>query len=342
MVPGMHAPALRPLDIGEILDVGFKIYTRHFGLLIKTVALVVVPVQILGGLVLLGALEDPSTVTGDFQLETGGTAEPDTTGIIATLLVSIVGAGLAQIVATAACVKAIADAYLQQPPDAGGSLRFAGRRLHSLLWVSLLQGLLLIGAFVALILPSIWLAIAWIVAFPALLVEGYKGRKALGRSFRLVRGRWWPTFGVILIGYLLAAVIQFLAGILVGLATFVAAEDSLLGTVALTTLGNIIAYVIATPFTAAIVVLVYFDLRVRKEGLDIALLAERIGVGAPPEGPLGHNRPPAPSWVPPPPPGGAPGPPGGAPPGGSPPTPPVSPPPGEPQQLPPPGPERPW
>lgn len=301
MVPRMQAPSLRPLEIGEILDVGFKIYKRHFGLLLKTVALVVVPVQIIGGLILLGSVEDPGAITGDYQLESADSAR-DTTGALASQLVTIVGGGLAQLVATAACVKAISDAYLQQAPAAGTSLRFAGRRLHSLVWISILQAALLVLAFVALVVPGIWLTFAWIVAFPALLLEGYKGRKALGRSFRLVRRRWWPTFGVILVAYLLAGVLQFLAGAALGLAVvFTSIGENLPATVGVVTAANTFAAVIATPFTAAIVVLVFFDLRVRKEGLDIALLAEHIGVPAPAEGPLGHSRAPRPAFVPPPP-----------------------------------------
>jgi len=297
----VQAPSLRPLEIGEILDVGFKIYTRHFGLLLKTVALVVVPVQIIGGLILLGSVDDPGVITGDFA-----SADPvaDTTGAIANTLVTFVGGGLAQLVATATCVKAVSDAYLQQAPTAGGSLRFAGRRLHSLVWISILQGVLLLLAGVALLLPAIWLYFAWSVAFPALLLEGHKGRKALGRSFRLVRRRWWPTFGVTLVAYLLAGVFQFLAGVVLGVVSVTSIGDNLLATVAAVTAANSFAFLIATPFTAAIVVLVFFDLRVRKEGLDIALLAEHIGVPAPAEGPLGHNRAPRQAFVPPPP-GGA-------------------------------------
>lgn len=296
----MQAPSLRPLAIGEILDVGFKIYTRHFGLLLKTVALVVVPVQIIGGLVLLGSVEDPEVITGGYS---GDTTDPtsDTTGAIANTLVTFVGGGLAQLVATAACVKAVSDAYLQQAPSAGESLRFAGRRLHSLVWLSILQVALLVLAFLALVVPMIWLTFAWIVAFPALLLEGHKGRKALGRSFRLVRRRWWPTFGVMLVAYLLVGVVSFLSGVVLGAVSFTSIGDNLLATVAVATAANSFAYLIATPFTAAIVVLVFFDLRVRKEGLDIALLAEHIGVPAPAQGPLGHSRAPKPAFVPPPP-----------------------------------------
>ena len=55
---------------------------------------------------------------------------------------------------------------------------------------------------------------------PVLLVEGLRGRKALGRSFQLVKGRWWRTFGVIVVGFLLAGIVSaivqgaFLIGII--------------------------------------------------------------------------------------------------------------------------------
>ena len=45
-----------------------------------------------------------------------------------------------------------------------------------------------------------------------------------------------------------------------------------------------IAAVLTTPFTAAVTALIYFELRVRKEGFDLALLAQRMGVAPPPGG----------------------------------------------------------
>ena len=67
-----------------------------------------------------------------------------------------------------------------------------------------------IGA-IAMLLPGIWLYIAWAFALPVLLVEGLRGPAALRRSYALVRGRWWRTFGVIALGFLLAIVISTLA-----------------------------------------------------------------------------------------------------------------------------------
>ena len=55
------APQLRPLGIGEILDVGIKIYMRNALTLYKIVVFVVLPAQILVNVVEVSAL--PNGVT---------------------------------------------------------------------------------------------------------------------------------------------------------------------------------------------------------------------------------------------------------------------------------------
>src|SRR5262249_5498070 len=66
------APQLRPLGVGEILDVGIKIYTRNALTLFKIVAFVVLPAQILVNLVEISAL--PNNVT--LQSGSGGGVSP--------------------------------------------------------------------------------------------------------------------------------------------------------------------------------------------------------------------------------------------------------------------------
>jgi hypothetical protein len=62
--------------------------------------------------------------------------------------------------------------------------------------------------------------------------------------------------------------------------------------------------VITTPFMAAVLVLIYFDLRVRKEGFDLEVLAQGVGGSVPAGGwavppPSGGWPPPAAPWPPP-------------------------------------------
>ena len=52
-------------------------------------------------------------------------------------------------------------------------------------------------AWIPCCVPLIWLGVAWSVAFPALLFEKIGPFKALGRSYRLIQGRWWATFALL-------------------------------------------------------------------------------------------------------------------------------------------------
>lgn len=324
----MDAAELRPLRIGEILDVAIKIYRSNFATLVKAVALVVAPVQILVAIVQASAPDNPVQTPVP-----GSTSPPEIDfaefwGFFAGLLVvSILGALAAQ-VATAASLKAVSGAYMGEKPDWRQSLRFALSRLGPLVWLGLLTNLLLFLGLLLCVVPGVYLYGAWAVVVPVLLLEDVRGRRALGRSRALVRDRWWPTFAAIVLGAILVFVVQSAFGLLLG-AIFVAGGDSgVVQLVASAAIGTV-SGVLAAPFSAALVAVVYFDLRVRKEGLDLELLAQRVGMdpqsgGARPA----FLPPPAPPWTaqqPPPPPA----PPSGPSPSGPSP-PPFSPPPDDP------------
>src|SRR3954464_14965244 len=55
-IRAVNAPALRPLGIGEILDVGIKIYWRNAWTLFRIVVFVVLPAQILVNVIQISAL----------------------------------------------------------------------------------------------------------------------------------------------------------------------------------------------------------------------------------------------------------------------------------------------
>jgi hypothetical protein len=272
-----QTPQLRPLGVGEILDVAIKIYFRHARTLLAIVLLIVAPAQALIGLIdvsltegtVAGVEEEPVSVEEDLSAFVGGFA---LIGLISILSTSL---------ATAACYKAVVDAYLGEQPSARDSLAFVGRRLHSVIWILFLTYVLAGLALLALIIPGVWLYISWTVALPVLLTEDVCGSKALGRSFRLVRGRWWATFGIVLLGTILAGVVSAIVGGIVGAIAFSAESDVAIFLV--NAVAGTLGAVIATPFTAAFVTVLYVDLRVRKEAFDLQLLAERLGRPPAPE-----------------------------------------------------------
>ncbi|HEV2755896.1 MAG TPA: hypothetical protein VG318_08990 [Actinomycetota bacterium] len=274
----MAAPALRPLRVGEILDVAIKIYTRNALTLWKIVALVVFPVYVLSAVVTLSTLPDefldPSFGTDPDSFDT---VEADLWTMFAAQMLLVFVTMVVTTIATGACMKAVSDVYVGAKPEMGSSVRFAARRVHSLVWITLLTFILGGLAAIALIVPGVWLWFSWTVAPAVLLVEGHKGMKALGRSFGLVKGRWWPVFGAVVVGYVLGGIVSGALSAAAYPLIFGDTGDSAVVQAVVNTLVNTIGGILVLPFSAALVAVIYFDLRVRKEGFDLQLLAERIG-----------------------------------------------------------------
>ncbi len=104
---------------------------------------------------------------------------------------------------------------------------------------------------------------------------------ALRRSWRLVRGRFWRTFGILLfagvvvtiVGYVIQTGLFIMVGALAawveagaGAGTVLAISFAVTGAV-----GAAIAAIATLAFVSAVLAMLYLDLRVRREGLDLWL-----------------------------------------------------------------------
>lgn len=266
----MDPTGLRPLGVGEILDVAIKVYRARFVDLLKAVAVVVSPLFLFGAVVQLSASDNTRRVAGE-AVDAGDIW----TFVAGVFLVAVLGFVASQ-VASAASFRIVSGTYLDENPTWRDSLRFAASKLGSLLWLSTVMAFFLVLAFLALIIPGFYFAIAWTVATPVLLFEGLRGSRALSRSRELVRGRWWPTLAVVFLSTMFTAIVQSIFGGLIFAA--VRDSDSDAAVALANAVTNIAASVLTTPFTAAVIAVVYFDLRVRKEGFDLELLARRVGM----------------------------------------------------------------
>lgn len=300
----MSAPALRPLGVGEILDVSLKIAWRNLGTLVRIVLIVVAPAQALIALVNVSVVPNYRPRSGVFPTSQGPIERDQVWTFAAASLSTIVIGFLAGQFATGACFRAVAETYLGRKTTWRESLLFAARRFHSILLIVILGGALTVVGFVFCVIPGVYLAVAFAVALPVLMSEGQRGRHALGRSRALIRGRWWKTALTLLVAGLLAGILSgVVSGAVTALAIFNSNDPVALFFIA--AVGGTAGAVVSTPFSAAYHTVLYFDLRVRKEAFDLRLLAERLGVDplpgweppAPPR-PTSTTRPPY--WPPPP------------------------------------------
>ena len=270
----------------------------------RVVVFVVLPVQIVSALITASA--DPGSLNTRSSFGSSGPTASDVQAVIGATLIVLVLEVLSSTLASGACFRAIASAYLGERTGWRESLSYALRHVHSLIWVTFLTGLAAGVGFVLCVIPGIYLWVAFSLAVPVLLTEEVRGRRALGRSRDLVRGFWWRVFAVVVLGYILSGILSgAISALVVGVSTVQQGQASLLGIVVSIVAGTV-SKLLTTPFIAAFITVLYFDLRVRKEAFDLQLLAQRIGV-EPPAGALAGPPPPAedasdkpPFWPPPP------------------------------------------
>jgi hypothetical protein len=265
----MNRAELRPLGVGEKIDLAIKICRSRYTTLIRIVAVVVIPCQVLSWIIRVSTIQTTTTAIG-IQKTVDWTS-------FAGTLVSEILLGLAAQLSSAACLKSVSGAYLGGEASWKESLQFAWTRLGSLVWIAVLSYILASLALVLFVLPGIYLWCSWLVAMPVLLIEGTRGRAALKRSRKLVQGRWWSTFGTYLLSAILVGIAAAVFSAIV-VAVTVRSSGSVDSRLLVSSAAGIISGILTTPFLAAIVAVIYFDLRVRKEGLDLELLAQGVGV----------------------------------------------------------------
>jgi hypothetical protein len=174
-----------------------------------------------------------------------------------------------------AVTYAACESALGRPVTLPSILSGVLRKYFHLMGYWLLIGLMLI-AF-CLIPLWIWIWVAWAVVMPVMFIENVGLGAAMGRSWRLVEGRWWRTFFTLVLIF----IIWFVARI--ALRAFIVLAQSLLQLVFpslavlwISAATSVIVGSLVDPLLQIAIVLIYFDLRVRREALDLFQLAQRV------------------------------------------------------------------
>jgi hypothetical protein len=146
--------------------------------------------------------------------------------------------------------------------DMLASFRYAWRRFVPVIGVAILSALLCGLASIALIFPGLMLLTMWYAATPACVVERLGPWNSLMRSAALTKGHRWKVFGLVI-------VLSILGIIGSGLVEAVAAGVGM-------TVGLVVKLIWSAfygAYSAIVVVVIYHDLRVAKEGVDTHQIA---------------------------------------------------------------------
>jgi hypothetical protein len=141
------------------------------------------------------------------------------------------------------------------------ALRRGLARFWAIVGLAILTGLGIWIGFL-LIVPGIMFAIRWSIALPACVVEGLGPFTSMRRSAELTKGHRWKLFGIFLLLWAASWFIGLFIGLLLKPAGFVPAQA-----------GQAVWNAAWTAFWYVTLVMVYHDLRVAKEGVDIEQIA---------------------------------------------------------------------
>jgi hypothetical protein len=247
----------RPRGVGEILTHALDIYRMHWRNLIALVAIIVVPLTFLQ-VILADQVSESVGVTRSVNgtLEVSGSLGAFWLAALATAVLSI----LTFTILTGAITRAAALTFVGHDMDIAESYRFGLARFWSIVLVGLLYALAVLGGLILFIIPGIFFAIRFSLSVHTLVIEGRRGTDALSRSWNLVKGFGWHVFGALFVS-------AFLTGIVSSALTAPFQSN-----VALRAIAQSVASVITMPYTALVGVLLYLDVRVRKERYDPSML----------------------------------------------------------------------
>jgi Membrane domain of glycerophosphoryl diester phosphodiesterase len=172
-------------------------------------------------------------------------------------------------VLTGAITRAIAAEIAGQDPGVEQSYRFGFARLGPILVVSILVGLATLLGLIVFIIPGIYIGVRLAVSIQAVVVEGRRGTEAMRRSWDLVGGHWWHT-----------ALTVLLAGLLTEVVNAVITAPFNAGAWLAQAVGAAVATTVTMPYSALVGVLLYLDLRARKERLDLDTLTTDLQASA--------------------------------------------------------------
>ena len=142
---------------------------------------------------------------------------------------------------------------------------------------------------------TLWLSTKLLLAPAAIILEHATIRGAIARSWTLIRGRFWPALGVIvIISFVFGAIAQVISipfsFLSTGLTTIISptgdpdpsAIIAIVVAVVLTQVVTLLIQSVAVVVQATATSIIYIDCRMRREGLDIDLLTyiERRDSGA--------------------------------------------------------------
>jgi hypothetical protein len=272
--PGGEAPLrlpapLRPMTIGDLLDGGFNVLRARPRIVLGLAAVFVVPTQLVVAFINRDAIEELQSVLDTFA--TGVVAEtgPDPFWLP---YVGLALSSLAQSLVAGAIALLVVAWYSDEQPDGREVLHRLGPRLPALFLAWLVVHACELSATLFGGIGGVVLMALFIVVVPIVVVEQAGPMAAISRSTSLTGRRFWAVLGFGLLSALVTSLLGTVLSAIPQVVGYAVGDD--VGWIVLG-LAGMINQMLATTIVGAATALLYLDLRIRREGMDVAWATAR-------------------------------------------------------------------
>jgi len=298
----VSAPALRPRSVTELVDAAFQLVRLHYVQFVSISAVFLIPA------ILVQALFARSTGPFVIPSATGTTGQTLAPGAILPFTLVALVVGLLGLLGTAAVVVGVSDSYVHDRVDVGQAVRRVLGRFGPIIggavgqalamaisaFILVFGAMLVVGVLVlvlpkgtatalmgVLVVPIVLIGevavFARVFAVPMVIVlEGGTVGHAFSRSLELTRGSVGRVIGVLVLTGLIFLALFGAILFFIGYLSAVAPRGGPMYAV-LSSVINIFAYPIYTVF----ITLLYYDLRIRKDGFDLEVMSRELMGAAP-------------------------------------------------------------
>jgi hypothetical protein len=251
---------LEPMTTGMILDRSFRLYVQNFSLMIGLTAIVQLPI-------LLFSVGVPL-----FQQQ--ATTLVGLLGVFASLIAFVISAVVLTPWVTASATKAVSERFLGNQIAVMPALKFGTRFILRLVLIQLVVTLIVFAGMLLCLIPGIVFALSYSLVVPVTVLESStSGGVIRQRSWDLVKGSRWKVFAVLAIIVVAQLLLSLSGSFFIQLFY---GSTSGTGQV-LSGLISSVAGLLTFPLQPIAVTLLYYDLRIRKEGFDLEMLSQAIG-----------------------------------------------------------------
>jgi hypothetical protein len=276
-------PALRNFTVLEILDRTFRLYRENFLRYAGLVAIVTVPLSVFNLLITQGYLAQLDNRDLSFAQRQAATSNYTLVIALVAIVVSIVQA----VFVNGTLTYMASENHLGRKVSIAEAFSSARGRFMTL-FLALLIFYLVIGALAAVSALTVAcfvgiLGLGLVVYMgvninvflaPTIVLENVSVMQGINRGWGLAKARFWTVLGLMALIIVISIVLQLAFSVLQQLfSQQVVASASIQGSSLVGVIIETIIAVFVAPISPIALTLLYYDTRVRLEGLDIALAA---------------------------------------------------------------------